>query len=162
MNAIQALQLARAAGVRIGIEGETLTLEADAAPPSAVIDLLAQHKAQLLALLRTGSDGWSAEDWRGYFEERAAIREHDGGMSRADAEAGALADCVARWRALNPLPPSDDGACVQCGEARPDTPVLARGGHAWLHRQCWGAMNAARQREAEAAVRALLAEPEPS
>lgn len=94
--------------------------------------------------------------WCDYFEERAAIREHDGGMSRADAEAGALADCVARWRALNPLPASGDGACVQCGEARPDMPVLARGGHAWLHRDCWAPMNAARNEMAFAAVRALL------
>ncbi len=94
--------------------------------------------------------------WCDYFEERAAIREHDGGMSRADAEAGALADCVARWRALNPLPASGDGACVQCGKARPDTPVLARGGPAWLHRECWAPMNAARNEMALAAVRALL------
>lgn len=94
--------------------------------------------------------------WRDYFEERAAIREHDGGMSRADAEARARADCVARWRALNPLPASGDGACVQCGKARPDTPVLARGGHAWLHRECWAPMNAARNEMAFAAVRALL------
>jgi hypothetical protein len=94
--------------------------------------------------------------WRDYFEERAAIREHDGGLSRADAEAGALADSVARWRALHPLPASGDGACVHCGKARPDTPVLARGGHAWLHRGCWAAMNAARDAMARAAVRANL------
>ncbi|MGE0742741.1 MAG: hypothetical protein AB7O98_15485 [Hyphomonadaceae bacterium] len=94
--------------------------------------------------------------WCDYFEERAAIREHDGGMRRADAEAGALADCVARWRALNPLPASGDGACVQCGKARADTPVLARGGHAWLHRECWAPLNAARNEMAFAAVRALL------
>lgn len=93
--------------------------------------------------------------WRDYFEERAAIREHDG-ISRAAAEAGALADCVARWRALNPLPGSGDGACVQCDKARPDTPVLALGGHAWLHRECWAPMNAARNEIAFAAVRALL------
>lgn len=94
--------------------------------------------------------------WCDYFEERAAIREHDGGMSRIDAEAGALADCVAWWRALNPLPASGDGACVHCGKARPDTPVLARGGHAWLHRECWGAMNDTRQKQGLDVVRALL------
>jgi hypothetical protein len=94
--------------------------------------------------------------WRDYFEERAAIREHDGGMSRPDAEADAMADCVARWRALNPLPASDDRACIQCGKTGPDTPVLARGGHAWLHRECWVPMNAARNETAFAAVRVLL------
>lgn len=96
------------------------------------------------------------DGWRDYFEERAAIREHDGGMSRADAEAGAIADCVARWRALNPLSASGDGACVQCGKTGPDTPVLARDGHAWLHRECWGPMNTLRSEMAFTAVRALL------
>jgi hypothetical protein len=96
--------------------------------------------------------------WRDYFEERAAIREHDGGMSRASAEACALADCVARWRALNPLPDSGDGVCVQCRGTQPDMPVLARGGHAWLHRECWAPMNVARNEVALAAVRALLVE----
>lgn len=105
---------------------------------------------------KVASSSVSQFDWRDYFEERAAIREHDGGMSRADAEAGAMADCVARWRALNPLPASGDGVCVQCGKTGPDTPVLARGGHAWLHRECWGPMNASRNEMAFAAVRALL------
>ena len=95
-------------------------------------------------------------DWRAYFEERAAIREHDGGMSRADADAGALADCVARWREINPLPPSGNEACVHCGKARPDTPVLARGGHALLHRECWSEMNAAREEVGRVAVLAAL------
>lgn len=95
-------------------------------------------------------------DWREYFEERAAIREHDGGMSRADAEVGALADCVARWRALNPLPASTDSACIHCGKARPDTPVLACGGHAWLHRACWAPLNAAQNEAARKAVLAAL------
>ncbi len=95
-------------------------------------------------------------DWRDYFEERAAIREHDGGLSRADAEVGALADCIARWRALNPLPVSGDDACVHCGKARPDTPVLSGGGHAWLHRACWAPMNAQREAHAREAVSALL------
>lgn len=98
-------------------------------------------------------------NWRDYFEERASIREHDGGVSRADAEAGALADCVQRWRALNPLPASGDGVCVHCGEGRPDTPVLARGGHAWLHRECWEPMNAARNAAARRVVLAAIVLP---
>lgn len=97
-----------------------------------------------------------AERWRDLFEERAAIREHDGGLRRADAEAGALADLVSMWRSENPLPASDGAACAHCGKRGPDTPVLARGGHAWLHRECWVAMDAARQREAMGTVQALL------
>jgi hypothetical protein len=94
--------------------------------------------------------------WRDYFEERAAIREHDGGASRADAEAGALTDCAAQWRALNPLPASGDHICIHCGQARPDMPVLARGGHAWLHRACWAPMNAKRDETARKAVIAAI------
>jgi hypothetical protein len=100
--------------------------------------------------------GNQAECWRHCFEERAAIREHDGGIPRAEAEAGAMADCVARWRALNPLPASGNGTCIHCGMPQPDTPVLACGGHAWLHKGCWLAMDAARQCEAETAIRAAL------
>ena len=44
MSAVHALKLARAAGVRIGIEGDALTLDADAAPPSAVLDLLLEAR----------------------------------------------------------------------------------------------------------------------
>ena len=64
------------------IDGDDLMLEADAAPPAAVLDLLSRHKAGVIALLRTGSDGWSAEDWRAFFDERAGIAEFDGGLPR--------------------------------------------------------------------------------
>lgn len=101
---------------------------------------------------------WTSEDWRDYFEERAAIREHDGGLSRPDAEAGALADCAARWRALNPLSASESCTCVHCGRDGADTPVLARGGHAWLHSACWEPMNAARDELARQAVTTILAD----
>ena len=97
-----------------------------------------------------------AQRWRDVFEERAAIREYDGGLSREDAEAGALDDLVTRWRCEHPLPASDAAACAHCGKRGPDTPVLARGGHAWLHKACWGPMNEARQKEALVAVKVLL------
>lgn len=94
--------------------------------------------------------------WRELFEERAAIREHDGGMSRAEAEAGALDDLARRWRALHPVASSSDATCVHCGKPEPDLPVLARDGRAWLHRQCWPALDATRQAQAVRAVRDLL------
>ena len=97
--------------------------------------------------------------WREYFEERAAIREHDGRMSRASAAALALDDCIARWRALNPLSESGDGACVHCGESAPDTPVLARGGHAWTPWECWAPMNAACTEVARTAVMTVIGFP---
>jgi hypothetical protein len=159
LSAANAIMEARVAGMHLGVEGDDLVLRAAAKPPPVVLERLSRHKSAIVSWLRPTSGGWSREDWRDYFEERAAIREHDGGMSRTDAEAGALADCVARWRAFNPLPASSDGACVQCGKARPDTPVLARGGHAWLHRECWAPMNAEREEMARRAVEAALGLP---
>ncbi len=55
MSAVQALKAARDAGVRIGIDGDALTLDAEAAPPAAVLDLLSHHKAGVVALLRIRS-----------------------------------------------------------------------------------------------------------
>jgi hypothetical protein len=60
MSAVQALQAARAAGIRFGIYGDALTLEAATAPPRpAVLDLLSRHKAGIVALLQAANDGWS-------------------------------------------------------------------------------------------------------
>jgi hypothetical protein len=144
---------ATAAGVTLArINDDRLKWRSTGPPPPDLLARIGAAKSAVLAELGREEAEW----WRELYEERAAIREHDGDMSRADAEAGALLDCVARWRALNPLPASGDGACVQCGKAGPDAPVLARDGHAWLHRECWAPMNAARNELAFAAVRALL------
>jgi hypothetical protein len=51
MSAIQALEAARAAGVRIKPDGDKLALRAPVKPP-AVLDALARHKAEIIALLR--------------------------------------------------------------------------------------------------------------
>jgi hypothetical protein len=51
MSAAQALKAAREAGVRVGVDGDALTLDADAAPPPAVLELLSRHKPGVIALL---------------------------------------------------------------------------------------------------------------
>ena len=148
MSAAVLLARARASGMALWADGAKLRWRAATPPPpdlGELLGLLRDHKPDVLRALHGGWFGaecaveappapaaadapdasavmHDAAWWRDYFEERAAIREYDGGMSRADAEAGTFADCVARWRALNPLPASGDGACVQCGKARPDTP----------------------------------------
>lgn len=94
MTAAEVLRLARAAGISVGIDGDSLVLEAALPPPPAVLDALSQHKPIILALLRSTSGGWSAEDWHVYFEERAGIIEHDGGLSHAQSERRAFGDCV--------------------------------------------------------------------
>ena len=52
MSAIAALKAARAAGVRLKVEGDDLVLEASAAPPSAVLDLLSLNKSDIITILR--------------------------------------------------------------------------------------------------------------
>ena len=156
MSAFQALKAARDAGVRISIDGDALTLDADAAPPAAVLDLLSRHKAGIVALLRIGSDGWSGKDWRALFDERVGIAEFDGGLPRALAEARAFACCVAEWLNRNPVR-SPHGRCLVCGEAEhPHDALLPFGteptGHAWLHSRCWPAWRASRRVEAVAAL----------
>ena len=45
---------ARSAGIQISVDGDDLVLESAAEPPVAVVDLLTQHKAGILTLLRSG------------------------------------------------------------------------------------------------------------
>ena len=92
MSAAEALKAARAAGVELVIDGDDLVLEAAVPPPPAVIDLLSSHKASIVVLLRRAEDGWSAEGGQVLFDERAAIIEYDGGITRTWAEALALLD----------------------------------------------------------------------
>jgi len=158
MSGAQALT-ARDAGVRIAIDGDDLTLEADAAPPPGLLDLLVRQKAGVLELLRKGPDGWSGEDWQVYFDERAGIAEFDGGLSRKQAEVQAFMACISEWLNRNPVR-SPPGRCLGCGAAEhADDPLLPFGietsGHAWLHSRCWKAWHAARKREAVAALKAM-------
>ena len=159
MSAANALNSARALGIRVRVDGDDLELEAAAPPPSAVIVFLSRHKAELLKLLSPGDDGWSAEDWQVFFEERAAIAEFDGGLPRPEAEKRAFACCLTEWLNRNPAP-SQPSRCVICnGGERPCDPLVPFGsetsGHTWLHRACWPAWRQARDAEAVAALAAI-------
>jgi hypothetical protein len=57
VNAAEVIKEAAAAGVRIAIEGDGLSLEATAQPPKAIIELIAQHKPEIINLLRSGPGG---------------------------------------------------------------------------------------------------------
>jgi hypothetical protein len=156
MSAIQALKAARNAGVGICIDGDALMLEADAAPPADVLDLVARHKEEVKALVRIGTDGWSGEDWWAYFEERAGIGEFGGGLPRDHAESGAYACCIAEWLNRNPVT-SQPGCCIACGGGeQPHDALLPFGtdppGHVWLHSGCWRAWHEGRMVEASAAL----------
>ncbi len=132
--------------------------------PACYLDACARLQCQRplsvagAALLRTGRDSWSGEDWRAFFDERAGIAEFDGGLPRERAEARAYACCVAEWLNRNPVRSSPD-SCLRCGKAdQGHDPLLPFGtettGHAWLHSRCWSAWSAARQAEAVAALAA--------
>ena len=159
MSAVEALKAARAAGVHLGIDGDDLVLEAASAPPAAVLDALSRHKAEIMVLLRPAEDGWSAEDWQVFFEERAGIVEFDGGLPRAEAEAQAFACCVVEWLNRNPER-SPAGRCLGCGDREhAHDPLLPYGveptGHVWLHSRCWPTWYAARQAKAVSTLTAM-------
>ena len=106
---------------------------------------------------RTAPARWTAEDWRAYFAERAAVRELDGGQSRAEAERGAFEDTVDQWLACYPAEPtSDANGCVYCGEReRPWNallPIVTPNGAVWMHDQCWPDWHAHRRAQARAAL----------
>ena len=156
MSATEALRAALALGVELAIDGNDLLLEATSEPAAVVLDGLSQHKAEIVAMLRRGRDGWSAEDWRLFFEERAAIAEFDAGLSRTEAEAHALSCCIVEWLNRNPTP-SAPGRCAWCGQAESHDAVVLPygtepGTHIWLHAECWPAWQEARRSQAAGAM----------
>ena len=159
MSAADALRAARMAGVDVRIEGSDLALEAKAPPPAEILECLARHKPGIVALLQPGRDGWSAEDWRAYFNERAGIAEFDGGLPRPGAEARAFECCVVEWLNRN-FERSPPGCCRACGGGDyAHDALLPHGieptGHVWLHSGCWPAWHAGRRAEAVAALKAM-------
>jgi hypothetical protein len=49
-----------------------------------MLDALSQHKAEIVVLLRPAEDGWSAEDWQVFFDERTGTVQFDGGLPHAE------------------------------------------------------------------------------
>ena len=156
MSAVTALRVARAAGVELALAGNDLSLKATSEPPVIVLEALVRHKSEIVALLRPGPDGWSAEDWQLYFEERAAVEEFDGGLLRADAEAQAFECCVVEWLNRNPTP-SGVGRCLWCGQPETHGAIVVPfgtepGTHVWLHTECWPAWHELRRSHAQQAL----------
>src|SRR5262249_2064234 len=146
-SAVDALRAARAVGVTVTLNGGSLVLEANAEPPRAVLDVLARNKHAVLALLRSGQDGWTAEDWRARFDQM-----------RPQAGAGAFNSCIAEWLNRNPSP-SLAGRCAWCGKAEtPSAMVVPYGAgehHAWLHAECYPGWHQSRRSEATLALKKM-------
>src|SRR5689334_3639999 len=156
MTAVEALRMAHAAGVELSVDQDDLVLDAPSEPPSAVLDMLRQHKRGVVELLRRELRvrycSWSAEDWQLFFDERAGIAEFDDGLSRAEAEVTAFTHCVVEWLNHNPMY-SPPGHCFGCGGCEsshnPLLPVgIGSAGQVWLHSGCCSAWYAGRKAEA--------------
>lgn len=159
MSAAEILREARMAGIDLGLEGDDLTLQAQAPPPADLLQRLARHKPEIIALLRPGWDGWSAEDWQVFFDERAGIAEFDGSLTRREAEVRAFECCLVEW--LNrTFECSLPGQCRACGGGDHARDVLVshsieRTGQVWLHSRCWPAWCEGRKADAAEALKAM-------
>ncbi len=128
MSAVEALRLARESGVRLGVAGADLILDADREPAPRVLEALRRHKAGIVALLTAVEGDWTAEDWRTFFDERAGIAEHDFGLSRADAEALAFESCIVEWFNRHPERSNPDRRSKSIQIALRETCVLRGSG----------------------------------
>ena len=152
MNAAQTLAAATQLGIRLTIRADNLRVRAPSRPPEHVRSALQENKAEIIALLRYSTDQWSTEDWRAFFDGRAAILEFDHGLSRPEAEATAFKACVTEWLNRNRAEAHPD-QCAGCGSGEtPADPLVPFGtnstGHSWLHSQCWSDWHRSRQIEA--------------
>ena len=141
MTAVEAVRIARNAGVKIAVDGNDLVLDAEQEPSAEVLNALRRHKAEIRALLTARSGDWSVEDWQAFYDERVGIAEFDGGLLREDAEWQTFNHCVVEWLNRNPAS-SPPGHCAACGLADRDGDVVVPygidgHGHAWLHPACW-------------------------
>lgn len=159
MSAADALAAARTAGLDLRVDGRDLVLTAPAQPPQTLLNLLAQHKAGVIAILCAQDQDWPADEWRAFYDERAAIAEFDGGLSRQAAEALAHACCVTEWLNRHPVRSSPD-QCLWCGHGEGfHGPLVPFGtevaGHVWLHHRCWEDWHARRKAKATDALGAM-------
>jgi len=162
LSAEAALRLAEGVGASLTVDGSDLVLEAREMPPPELVDQLKRHKADIIALLRP--PGWDAGDWRAYFDERAGIAEHDGGLSRHEAETNAFEACVVESITQH-FQPSSTNRCAGCGGVDDQQAIIvpfgtAKSGHAWLHPDCWNDWHQQQRERAIIALASLGIEPQ--
>jgi hypothetical protein len=159
VSAAETLRTAKAAGVRIEIDGVDLILQAAAPPPVSVLDLISRHKTEILAHLRPANDGWSAGDWLTLFEDRLSLARRDGHLSHDQALARAFSYCVVEWFNRHPATSAPD-RCLACGSDNDLHDRLipfgtGNPGYAWLHSNCWSDWYLGQKAAAGRALKAL-------
>ena len=160
MSAAKLLEDVRASGIEVTVDGEFLLLKAANEPSPEVLKTLREHKSALLHLLQSEKSGWSANEWRDYFEERAAISEFDHGFPRINAEKNAFDLCVQEWLRQHTTT-SAQGVCNQCLQPKGLMQLCITGGdvhtpaHVWLHPNCAGQWHEARRDSAIASLKAI-------
>jgi hypothetical protein len=83
---------------------------------------------------------WSAEDWCGFYHERAAILECDNNLPRVEAERVAYGTTLAKWMDAHRPPTDRQDQCAHCRSDRPGAVLIpclsASGGHYGVHDKC--------------------------
>ena len=163
---ITLLDEAYAAGLSVNIDGDKLVVRGPrrAAP---IARKLLDRKSEVMAALastRLPADPTEAANLRELYEERAAIRQHDGHWPRDLAERLAFAECVEDWCRRHPLL-HDTAICAGCGETLAgERLVLADGAAVHFHGQqfdCLIGYGFARKRRAVKALAAMGLAPPP-
>ena len=140
MKSVDLIAAALADGVTVRLDGGKLKVIGDAAAVNRWLPMIRKHKPEMIDLLEVGADSTVEPFDREAFEERAAICEFDGGLSRTDAEAIAWQEDDRRrcTQCLNRRP--HDGVC-KVAEPKVDAVVVANRSYApdpILPRRCEG------------------------
>ena len=147
MSATATLKAAHAAGIRLGIDGDALVLEASAPPPPDLFDLISRHKADILILLRTRP---IAVEWRALVTRGLPPPAPPSEIAQARAHKSRVVD----WQNAHPAS-SPPESCALCTgpETWGNTLIpFGVGPHAWLHSDCWPSWRDGRIKDAEAAL----------
>ena len=98
---------------------------------------------------------WESDDWRQFYEERAAVLEYDHELPKSEAEARAWEWCIVEWLNQHPAP-SEPDRCAWCDKPEKVGMIVPFGVEAtWLHHDCWKPWHKKRSQEAASVMTKL-------
>lgn len=112
-SAARILEAIRAEGGTVRAEGERLRIKAPHPLPAPLMEQARAVKLELLKILR--GTAWDGDDWQDWITERAGILEHDGELSRTEADRRAYEHAIIEWLNRHPYQ-GDPGQCAGCGD----------------------------------------------